>query len=136
VTDSRSFVLDMEGSFYVARFERVERSVRNGRENAQVVVSQAKYDGTRFERSFLFDDVDLDSGSQTDISFAVDQLRSGDQLAIRLDANVSRASGKVWFKARSVHVLQPLDVGAGVAGYGEGSAALAGLDGPLSSAAL
>jgi hypothetical protein len=110
--DQPAFLLDAEGLMYVARFERLGSRKDGDRVYTEIVVSQRKFDGTRYERTFGYDQVDLDSGSQTDISLAVTELTAGDQVALRLNQMVSRAKGTIWSKLQSVEVLPPARSGA------------------------
>jgi hypothetical protein len=107
---SDSVVCDVEGGpFYVARFVRTESRKDKDREFFQVIVDQARYDGSRFERSFMYDDFDRDSGEQTDVSLAASLVEPGRVVALRLAVNVSRATNKPWFAVVALHVLPTVE---------------------------
>lgn len=82
-----AYVLAGHGKLFVAQHLRVEKDDRG----SQVVMAVPKYDGGTFERSMMFDDVDRDTGRQTDASRDVAALESGTWTAYSITTRVSKA---------------------------------------------
>lgn len=85
----------VDGLLSVGRFERIESSERG----SQVIVSRARWDGNRFETSYLYDSCDRETGERTAIDEALGKLSAGTLVALRVKGKVAKSGRSVWFLA-------------------------------------
>lgn len=106
MADVAGYVTEADGLVFIGTFERVEPTDQGG---SQLVLLQRRYDGETFERSFLGDMYDRETGEAMPLAEDLPLVKKGDRVAVRLKVNVSKRTGNAWYLAYGLEVLRPAD---------------------------